>query len=178
MTAPLYFLAGARLTAGHLTECIADVARRLVAGGGLALRVGPEQRLSTSPWTLWPVEVEGDAQRALMASISEVTCVLARQARHQVVGLALDDAHDTARLCRCEPGGEPETVAGPRERVAATLSRWLSLDPARVAVALGMVDEAEPTGERDPELLEEERFIERKLAEAREWMERYRGGKG
>lgn len=181
MTAPLFFLTGPRVSAEQLTACLSDVARRLVSGEGLGLRVGPGERLSTSPWTLWPVDVDEGARRALVAGVCEATCALAELAKAEVVGLAVDEAHDAARICRCEPGGEPETVAGKRERVAATLSRWLAMDPVRVATVLGVMEEGAATAEEeapDPALQEEERFIERKLAEGRAWMERYRSGKG
>jgi hypothetical protein len=177
LTVPLYFLTGARLTSEQLTACLSDVARRLVSGEGLGLRVGPEVRLSTSAWTLWPVEVDEGARRALTAGVGEATCALAEIARHEVVGLSMDEPNDVARICRCRPGSEPESVTGGRERVAATLSRWLELDPGRVAAVLGVADSPESREEPDPATLEEERFIERKLAEARAWMERYRGGK-
>jgi hypothetical protein len=171
----LFFLTGTRLTAEALETSLVTIARRLVRVPA-GVRVGPQTRVSTSPWSLWPVSVEPEAREGLTAALVDASAALAVRTDHEVLGLSLGGEEDEARVCRCAPGQEPQVVTGSRERIAVTLAKWLEIDPERMAVVLGLTEEGAEVPGPDAGQLEEEAYITRKLAEARVWMERYKAG--
>lgn len=174
MSTALFFLTGTRLTSQELSDCLASYARKGRDTSGVELQVGPETRVSTSPWALWPVEGGPRTMQSLTAKLVEISTALAVQEDHEVIGLWLDPDRQEGRLSRAVPGQDAEVMEASRERIAATLATWLGVTAERVGVALGLMDPV--FGDEEPPdraQLEEESFVSRKLDEARAWMARW-----
>lgn len=170
MAHALFFLTGTRLTSEVLTSCL-NTLNTPEGRKPPELRVGAHTRVSTSPWTLWPIEGEAEALRAVSGALVDVSTALAVQQHHEVIALSLPPVGEEAVLSRALPGQEAELVTADRARIAATLASWLGVPAERVAVALGLMEPGLPPEEGfDPAALEEEDFITRKLEEARGWM--------
>ena len=88
-----------------------------------------------------------------------------------MLGLYVDVGSDSARICRCVPEESPETFAGRRRNVLDRTAEWLDVNPASLSALFQLALET------DEELDAEDRFVETKLREARELMQRYRQGK-
>jgi hypothetical protein len=112
---------------------------------------------------------EGCAAQALSAYVNEATCAMAAELEGDVLGLFLDVGGDSARICRCGPENGPETFVGRRGMAIGRAAEWLAV-PAGSLRALFLLDPQDADYEPD----EDDRFVEEKLREARELMERYR----
>jgi hypothetical protein len=128
--------------------------------------------LSEAGWKVFMVRslTERSAAHALAAYVSEVTCALAAELDAAVLGLYVDVTGDSARICRCGPADGPETFAGRRAAALGRTAEWLEVSPGALAALfqVDMPDDYEPDAE--------DRFVEQKLREAREFMEQYRRG--
>jgi hypothetical protein len=129
--------------------------------------------LGEAGWRVYLVRsmTERSAAHALAAYVSEAAAAIASELDTEVLGLYVDVAGDSARICRCSPDEGPETFAGRRRVVLDRTAEWLDVNPASLSVLfqLGVDAEDEPDAE--------DRFVEAKLREARELMQRYRQGK-
>ena len=175
MSNALFFLTGTRLSGDALSECLASYARKGRQTSGVELQVGPETRVSTSPWALWPVDGGPRVMRTLAKSLVEISTALAVQEDCEIIALWIDPDGQDGRLSRAVPGEDPEVLVASRERIAATLATWLGVSAERVGVALGLMEPV--VGDDDPPpdnaQLEEESYVSRKLDEARAWMARW-----
>jgi len=171
MSHSLFFLTGTRLTSEVLDGCL-NALNTPEGQKPPELRVGPHTRVSTSPWTLWPIEGEPEALSAVTGALVDVSTALAVLQNHQVIALSLPPAGEDAVLSRAVPGQDAELVTADRARIAATLALWLEVPVERVGVALGLIEAGQtpPDEPADATALEEEDFIARKLEEARRWM--------
>jgi hypothetical protein len=171
----LFFLTGTRLSGDALSECLASYARKGRETSGVELQVGPETRVSTSPWALWPVDGGPRVMRNLAKSLVEISTALAVQEDHEIIALWIDPDGQDGRLSRAVPGEDAEVLVASRERIAATLATWLGVSAERVGVALGLMEPVVGDDEPPPDnaQLEEESYVSRKLDEARAWMARW-----
>lgn len=128
--------------------------------------------LNEAGWKVFMVRSLGErsAAHALAAYVSEVTCSLAAELDAEVLGLYIDVTGDSARICRCGPEDGPETFAGRRHVALGRTAEWLEVSPAALSALfqVDMPDDYEPDAE--------DRYVEQKLREAREFMEQYRRG--
>ncbi|QRK05065.1 hypothetical protein JQX13_33325 [Archangium violaceum] len=129
--------------------------------------------LGEAGWRVYLVRsmTERSAAHALAAHVTEAASAIAAELDTEVLGLYVDVGSDSARVCRCLPDESPETFAGRRRNVLDRTAEWLDINPANLSALfqLGM--------ETDEEMDAEDRFVESKLREARELMQRYRQGK-
>jgi len=127
--------------------------------------------LSAAGWRVFQVRSlsEGCAAQALSAYVNEATCAMASELDGDVLGLFVDVAGDSARLCRCGPENGPETFVGGRHLAIGRAAEWLAV-PAGSLAALFLLDTQDAEHEPDAD----DRFVEEKLREARAFMERYR----
>ncbi|PTL82661.1 hypothetical protein [Vitiosangium sp. GDMCC 1.1324] len=129
--------------------------------------------LGEAGWRVYLVRsmTERSAAHALAAHVTEAAAAIAAELDTEVLGLYVDVASDSSRVCRCMPDESPETFAGRRRNVLDRTAEWLDVNPASLSALfqLGM--------ETDEEMDAEDRFVEAKLREARELMQRYRQGK-
>jgi hypothetical protein len=126
--------------------------------------------LGEAGWRVYLVRsmTERSAAHALAAHVTEAAAAIATELDSEVLGLYVDVAGDTARICRCLPDESPETFAGQRGNVLERTSEWLDVNPAHLAAFFQLAVES------DEEMDAEDRFVESKLREARELMLRYR----
>ena len=127
--------------------------------------------LTEAGWQVFLVRslTERSAAQAMAAYVSEATCALAAELDAEVLGVYVDVASDSARLCRCGPENGPETFVGRRQLALERAGEWLKV-PHGSLTALFQLD----TQEADYEPDADDRFVEEKLREARALMERYR----
>ncbi|WNG35713.1 hypothetical protein F0U60_20000 [Archangium minus] len=129
--------------------------------------------LGEAGWRVYLVRsmTERSAAHALAAHVTEAASAIAAELDTEVLGLYVDVGSDSARVCRCMPDESPETFAGRRRNVLDRTAEWLDINPANLSALfqLGM--------DTDEEMDAEDRFVESKLREARELMQRYRQGK-
>lgn len=109
------------------------------------------------------------AAQALSSYVNEATCAMASELDGDVLGLFVDVAADTARLCRCGPEHGPESFVGGRHLAIGRASEWLAVPTSSLA-ALFLLDPQDAEYEPDADDL----FVAEKLREARAFMERYR----
>lgn len=126
--------------------------------------------LSEAGWKVFMVRslTERSAAHALAAYVSEITCTLAAELDGEVLGLYVDVTGDSARICRCGPEDGPETFAGRRQVALGRTAEWLEVSPTSLSALfqVDMPDDYEPDAD--------DRFVEQKLREARQFMEQYR----
>ncbi|XXF80354.1 hypothetical protein P2318_11545 [Myxococcaceae bacterium GXIMD 01537] len=129
--------------------------------------------LGAAGWRVLMVRpaAERSASRVLAANVGEATRVLAAELDAKVLGLCVDAAGDSARICRCTPGDGPETFAGRRRMALERAAEWLSVPDGSLS-ALFQLDAPDESGEDEQDA--DDRFVEQKLREARAFMERYR----
>lgn len=108
------------------------------------------------------------AAHAMAAHVTEATAALAQELGAAVMGLYVDLSGDGARLSRCAPGATPETFAGQRDAVLTRAAAWLQVPPAGLTPFFRAGDE--PDDEPDAD----DRYVEDKLRQAREWYARWR----
>jgi hypothetical protein len=129
--------------------------------------------LGEAGWRVYLVRsmTERSAAHALAAHVTEVASAIAAELDTEVLGLYVDVASDSASVCRCLPDEGPETFAGQRRNVLDRTAEWLDVNPASLSVLfqIGLETDEEPDAE--------DRFVEAKLREAREFMQRYRQSK-
>lgn len=127
--------------------------------------------LSEAGWRVYLVRSlsERSAAQALSTYVSEATCALAAELDAEVLGLYVDGAEDSSRVCRCGPAEGPETFVGRRDVALGRAAEWLDVAPDSLK-ALFQLDS--PDAEYEPDA--DDRFVEEKLREARALMERYR----
>ncbi len=143
--------------------------------------------LSDLGWHVAEVVLGGEGQ--VEEHLDKVTQTLARDFRDRVVGLYADRANSYARVSVSGPGRPSKALEGEFLDALRQAARWLEVETAVLARLLGnnparnllaaAVDfggegekEAEqPSGPPEPD--EEDRFVEAKLAEARELMAQY-----
>jgi hypothetical protein len=129
--------------------------------------------LGEAGWRVYLVRsmTERSAAHALAAHVTEAAAAIATELDTEVLGLYVDVGSDTARVCRCVPDENPETFSGMRRNVLDRTAEWLDINPASLSALfqLGLETDEEPDAE--------DRFVEAKLREARELMQRYRQGK-
>jgi hypothetical protein len=130
--------------------------------------------LSDAGWRVYLVRSlsERSAAQALAAHVTEVTCALSNELEEEVLGLYVDTAADSARLCRCTPEDGPETFVGRTTVALERAAEWLKV-PQGSLTALFQLESQDADYEPDAD----DRFVEEKLREARALMERYRQGK-
>lgn len=172
MSHSLFFLTGTRLTSAVLDGCL-NALNTPEGQKPPELKVGAQTRVSTSPWTLWPIEGEPAALSAVSEALVDVSTALALLQHHAVIALWLPPEGEEAQLSRAVPGQDAEYLSADRARIAATLAAWLEVPAERVGVALGLLEPGQGL-EEDTSQLEEEAFIARKLEEARTWMAQFR----
>lgn len=126
--------------------------------------------LGDAGWRVYLVRsmTERSAAHALAAYVSEVACAIAAELDTEVLGLYVDVGGDSARICRCGPDEGPETFAGRRRVVLDRTAEWLDVAPNSLSALFQL------GGDAEDELDAEDRFVESKLREAREFMARYR----
>lgn len=127
--------------------------------------------LSEAGWSVYLVRSlsERSAAEALSTYVSEATCALAAELEAEVLGLYVDGAADSSRVCRSGPEEGPETFVGHRDVALGRAAEWLDV-PADSLKGLFQLDS--PDAEYEPDA--DDRFVEEKLREARAFMERYR----
>ncbi len=128
--------------------------------------------LTQAGWKVFLVRsmTEHNVAHTLAAYVSEITCSLAAELEVEVLGLYVDVSGDSARICRCGPEDGPETFAGRRPVALGRTAEWLEVSPSALSTLfqVDLPDDYEPDAE--------DRFVEQKLREAREFMEQYRRG--
>ena len=121
--------------------------------------------------------------------LDKLTQALAQDFRDRVVGLYADRANSYARVCVGGPGRPSKTLEGEFLDVLRQSAKWLEVEttvlarmlgnnPARnlLAAAVDFGEDGKEAAEQPPtppEPDEEDRFVEAKLVEARQLMERY-----
>lgn len=121
--------------------------------------------------------------------LDKLTQALAQDFRDRVVGLFADRANSYARVCVGGPGRPSKTLEGEFLDVLRQAAKWLEVEttvlarmlgnnPARnlLAAAVDFGEDGQAAAEQPPappEPDEEDRFVEAKLGEARQLMERY-----
>lgn len=121
--------------------------------------------------------------------LDKLTQALAQDFRDRVVGLYADRANSYARVCVGGPGRPSKTLEGEFLDVLRQSAKWLEVEttvlarllgnnPARnlLAAAVDFGEDGQGAAEQPPpppEPDEEDRFVEAKLGEARQLMERY-----
>jgi hypothetical protein len=121
--------------------------------------------------------------------LDKLTQALAQDFRDRVVGLYADRANSYARVCVGGPGRPSKTLEGEFLDVLRQAAKWLEVEttvlarmlgnnPARnlLAAAVDFGDDGQSAAEQPPappEPDEDDRFVEAKLGEARQLMERY-----
>jgi hypothetical protein len=120
--------------------------------------------------------------------LDKLTQALAQDFRERAVGLFADRAHSYARVCMGGPGKPSKMLEGEFLDVLRQAGKWLELETTVLARLLGnnparnllaaSVDFGEDDKEADkpltpPEPDDEDRFVEAKLVEARQLMDRY-----
>ena len=144
------------------------------------------ERIAAPPAELAPVETAGaldaagwraflvrstsgrSAAHAMAAFVTEATTALAQELGEPVMGLYVDLGGDAARLSRCAPGSAAETFAGQRDAVLARAATWLKVAPAGLTPFFRAGDEPDEEPDAD------DRYVEDKLRQAREWYARWR----
>lgn len=172
----LWIFARASAAEEGAATALALVAERL---GVVAPKLAASEALETQPWEL--LRVDGtEAIEALAPHLCEAGHAIAEQHHAGVVALWVDPLNDAARVCRCLPQDAerhgPQSFSGRRRSVVEEASLYLGLEAARLWPLLGRPEEVYP-GEIPP-ANEEERFVDEKLREARQWMRRYLDAKG
>jgi len=121
--------------------------------------------------------------------LDKLTQALAQDFRDRAVGLFADRANSYARVCVGGPGRPSKMLEGEFLDVLRQAAKWLELEttvlarllgnnPARnlLAAAVDFGEDGKEAAEQPPtppEPDEEDRFVEAKLVEARQLMERY-----
>jgi hypothetical protein len=121
--------------------------------------------------------------------LDKLTQALAQDFRDRVVGLFADKANSYARVCVGGPGKPSKMLEGEFLDVLRQAARWLEVEttvlarllgnnPARnlLAAAVDFGEDGKGAAEQPappPEPDDEDRFVEAKLSEARQLMERY-----
>ena len=126
--------------------------------------------LGEAGWRVYLVRsmTERSAAHALAAHVTEAAAAISTELDTEVLGLYVDVASDSARICRCMPEENPETFAGQRRNVLDRTAEWLDINPAHLSALFQLALDT------DEEMDAEDRFVETKLREAREFMLRYR----
>lgn len=126
--------------------------------------------LGEAGWRVYLVRsmTERSAAHALAAHVTEAASAIAKDLDTEVLGLYVDVGSDAARVCRCLPDESPETFAGRRRNVLDRTAEWLDINPAHLSALFQLALDT------DEEMDAEDRFVESKLREARELMQRYR----
>jgi hypothetical protein len=166
----LFFCPASRARVERIDAPVRRMLARIQAPPAELTLIDEAGSLSEAGWKVFMVRslTERSAAHALAAYVSEITCSLAAELDGEVLGLYIDVTGDSARICRCGPEDGPETFAGRRVVALGRTAEWLEVSPASLAALfqVDMPDDYEPDAE--------DRFVEQKLREAREYMEMYR----
>jgi NAD(P)-dependent dehydrogenase (short-subunit alcohol dehydrogenase family) len=158
----------------HIEAPVRRVLTRIAAPPAELAPLETAGTLGEAGWRVYLVRsmTERSAAHALSAHITEVASAIASELDTEVLGLYVDVGSDSARISRCLPDESPETFAGRRQVVMDRTAEWLDINPVNLSALfqLGVED-------ADDEPDAEDRFVEAKLREARELMQRYRQGK-
>lgn len=166
----LFFCPASHARVERIEAPLLRLLARIQAPPAQLVPVEEASTLSEAGWKVFLVRSLTDhpVAHTLAAYVSEVTCSLAAELEVEVLGLYVDVTGDSARICRCGPEDGPETFAGRRQVALGRTAEWLEVSPSALSV-LFQVDLPE-----DYEPDADDRFVEQKLREAREFMEQYR----
>lgn len=161
--------------------------------GALELEeLDPPAALATSGWTLLairPLRGRGEKSSSLEPHLDALVQAFAGSLEEQVVAVYHDVANGFARASLQKGKGPLKRIQGDAGRVVRQAATWLACDAAELAVwfrdslapippepanpLAGAID-APADEPADPD--EDDRFVEDKLRQARELMEKYRAG--
>ncbi len=171
-------------------EALAELFEQANLAGAELKRVGVSEALSGSGWmalTVRPARAGRlPAASALAPYLVEATRLVAKVLREEALGVFVDPDANTARAVLHGAGGFPRVSEGEPFHVIRQLASWLETDPDQLSryfsayaqrnELAGPVDlsdiEVPPEVPREGD--DEDRFVEAKLAHARQLMDRYR----
>jgi hypothetical protein len=172
-------------------QALADVGDQHALGELELSRVEGPETLSHGGWMSLSVtrldEAGGDLTR-VGSHLEELVQSLSRSLSEDVLGVFVDPGSAFGRACLQSPGGFPRSSEGELFHVLRQTANWVEADPVQIlryfsaelgrgglAAPVDLSDVHMSSDEKDvePEMDDDDRFVEVKLKQARALMERY-----